>query len=293
MFKIKTLLLASTLFLSISVSAPVLQAQTAAVAQAQPETHQRRVAIEGSNNFRDIGGYITTDGRTVRWGIVYRSGAMNHLTPEGFRQLEDLGIVVNFDFRATQERQSEPVNWPQGMVMESHAVDYDIDMRPFMALFSRGDVTAEQTRQVMATFYKGVPFQFAPQYSAMLHAIIDGEKALVFNCSAGKDRTGVATAILLRLLGVPDSVIMEDYLLSNVHYVPHQPQPGEAVNPTTAFFMKLAPDVQQALMGVDATYLEAAFAAIDAREGGWERYVREDLNMSAEDVTRLKTRLLM
>lgn len=275
--------------LTTAPMAPVAYAETTAAVA----TPSRLIPVEGSNNFRDIGGYKTADGREVKWGILYRSAAMNRITPAGFAQMKALGIKTNVDFRATQERTSAPTVWPADMKVAVYSQDYDMDMTPFMAFFQKGNVTAEETRAMMAVFYADAPFKFAGQYKRLMRLILDGETPLVYNCSAGKDRTGVATALILTILGVPRGTVTEDYLLSNRYYTPDMPKAGEKEDPMMAAFRRVPPDVVQALMGVDARYLDAAFAAIEAREGGWERYVREDLGLSAADVAALKTRLLM
>lgn len=275
--------------LTTAPMAPVAYAETTAAVA----TPSRLIPVEGSNNFRDIGGYKTADGREVKWGILYRSAAMNRITPAGFAQMKALGIKTNVDFRATQERTSAPTVWPADMKVAVYSQDYDMDMTPFMAFFQKGNVTAEETRAMMAGFYADAPFKFAGQYKRLMRLILDGETPLVYNCSAGKDRTGVATALILTILGVPRGTVTEDYLLSNRYYTPDMPKAGEKEDPMMAAFRRVPPDVVQALMGVDARYLDAAFAAIEAREGGWERYVREDLGLSAADVAALKTRLLM
>ena len=113
---------------------------------------------------------------------------------------------------------------------------------------------------------------------------------MVFNCSAGQDRTGVAAALILTLVGVPRETVTQDYLLSNTYYKPAA-KPG-AEDPAVAMFRRLPPDVVQALMGVDARYLDAAFAAIEAREGGWKRYVEQDLGLTSADLALLRAKLL-
>lgn len=283
---IKSIALAGCLGLSVLTPAWPVFADSAA--HAAPT---RRVAIDGSNNFRDIGGYATEDGHHVRWGVIYRSAAMNQITPAGFAQIKALGIKTNFDFRSTDERAVAPVTWPADMGMTVHAVDYKMDMSAFMTVFARGNVTADQAKGVMVTLYKDLPFTFAPQYKDMLRAIINGQTPLVYNCSAGKDRTGVATAILLTLAGASRQTVSDDYLLSNTYYVPQKPQPGQPTDRSMAFFMTLPADVQKAIMGVDASYLDSAFSAIEHREGGWQRYVHQDLGLTDGDIAILKTRL--
>jgi len=269
------------------VATPVL-AQTAPAIERVENGHV--LLIDGGMNFRDLGGYRTTDGRTVKSGVVYRSAELSHITPEGFEQLKSLGIRSNVDLRSTDERKAQPIQWPAAMGVTVHQTDYPMDMAPFMALFSKGTATAEETRALMTSFYRDVPFSFAPQYATLVRQVLDDGAPVVFNCSAGKDRTGVAAALILTLVGVPRETVTQDYLLSNTYYRPLA-NPG-AEDPATGMLRRLHPDVLQALMGVDARYLDAVFAAIEAREGGWKRYVEEDLGLSPTDLAQLKAKLL-
>ena len=282
------------LILAAFVSMPVMafSAHSAMADTTISSDSPHVVAIDGGNNFRDIGGYTTTDGHMTKWGMIYRSAAMNNVTPKGFEHMQALGIHTNFDFRSTDERTQAPVNFPTEMNVDVHAVDYKMDMKPFMTAFSSGHITGEQARSLMANFYKDLPFSFAAQYKDMLRAIINGHTPIVYNCSAGKDRTGMASAIILTLVGVPRETVMSDYLLSNKYYVPQQPKPGQAIDRSIAFFMSMPKDVQAAMMGVDASYLNSAFASIEARDGGWNRYVHEDLGLSDEDIVTLKAKFL-
>lgn len=266
---------------------PVLAQTAPAIARVE---NDHVLLIDGGMNFRDLGGYRTADGRTVKSGVVYRSAELSHVTPEGFEQLKSLGIRSNVDLRSTDERKAEPIQWPAAMGVTVHQTDYPMDMAPFMALFSKGTATAEETRALMTNFYKDVPFTFAPQYATLVRQVIDDGAPVVFNCSAGKDRTGVAAALILTLVGVPRETVTRDYMLSNTYYRPLAKPAAE--DPATAMLRRLQPDVVQALMGVDARYLDAAFAAIEAREGGWERYVEQDLGLTPADLARLRAMLL-
>ena len=280
--------LAAALLLGASLSAMAQPAQAPAAAAAPAHL----LTFEGSNNTRDIGGYTTADGHTVRTGVLYRSAALNRATPAGFAYLKSLGIRTNVDFRSTDERTKAPVVWPADMNVTVFAVDYTMDNSGMMALFTHGPVTAEQTAGAMIQFYRQAPFQFGPQYKTLVHEALAGHTPIIYNCTAGKDRTGVATAVILTLLGVPRETVIQDYLLSNQYYTPDMPRAGEPQDPQMAFFRTLSPDVVKALMGVDRRYLEAAFDAIESRPGGWDRYVHEDLALSDADVAALKTRLL-
>jgi protein-tyrosine phosphatase len=253
-------------------------------------TAERLLPLDGGSNFRDLGGYAAADGATTAWGQLYRSAVMAGLTPDDFQRLGKLGIQTVCDFRSTDERQRDPVTWPQGVQPTVIATDYGLDTGAIAAMFRAGPVTAETTRKAMAGFYAEMPFIFADQYAAMLRALVDGKAPLAFNCSAGKDRTGLASALLLTLLGVPYETVVKDYLLSNETYRPKPPAAG-GDDPTARMFAAMPKDALQALMGVDRSYLDASFAAIEA-QGGMERYAAQQLKLAPADLETLRSRYL-
>lgn len=248
---------------------------------------ERLLPLEGGVNFRDLGGYRTGDGQNVRWGKLYRSGVMAGLTASDFGKLDALGVHTICDFRAADERRRDAVDWPATNNVNVLSTDYRLDMAPLMAAFTGGTVTAETTRAAMAGFYRELPFNFAPQYKRMFAELVAGHAPLAFNCSAGKDRTGVAAVLVLSALGVPRETAIEDYLLSNRYYRPAAPRPGAAVDPQMAMFARLPADAREALMGVDRRYIEASLAAIDEK-GGMDRFLREDLGISDMDRATLR-----
>lgn len=253
-------------------------------------TAERVLPLDGGGNFRDLGGYRTGTGASVGWGQLYRSAVMSGLSPDDFQRLGALGIETVCDFRSTDERQRDPVTWPAGVQPTVLATDYGLDMGAIAALFRSGPVTAEKTRAAMEGFYAEMPFTFAEQYARMMRQLVDGRAPLAFNCSAGKDRTGLAAALLLTALGVPYETAVADYLLSNETYRPKPPVAG-GDDPTARMFASMPKDALQALMGVDRRYLDASFKAIEAR-GGMDRYLADTLKLSPADLDKLRKRYL-
>ncbi len=293
MKRFKTMMYAGAMVLALAAAqVPPVHATDAAPQAVQVDGHLRVLPVDGGNNFRDVGGYATADGHHIRWGQLYRSASLGQVTPQGFAYLQSLGIGTEIDFRSTEERKADPNIWPAGMTVVTYADDYANPANAMAPLFANGTPTPDQARAMMAQFYRVMPFQFAGQYKRLFRQIVDGHTPLVYHCSAGKDRTGVASALILTVLGVSRETATQDYLLSNQYFHPVMPKPGTPVDPQMAAFSRLPPGVVQALMGVDASYLQAAFAAIDAREGGMTRYIHEDLGLSDADIATLKTRLL-
>ncbi len=262
------------------------QAPAAAAASAQ---HERLLPLEGGRNFRDLGGYRTTDGRTVKWGLLFRSGSMHGLTANDFAYLSKLGIVVVCDFRDHNERKVEPVAWPAGRAPTVYAEDYDMATNGMMPIGDLHKMTATQAQEMLATSYPKMLTFFAGQYRRMFAELLAGHAPLAFNCAGGKDRTGVAAALLLTALGVPRETVIEDYLLTNryLNATALMKQAGPAT--VTGAFASLSPDVMKALGAADRSYIEAALRALDAHPGGAEGYFRDEMKLSPADIARLRS----
>jgi protein-tyrosine phosphatase len=275
-----------------AVNAPVASANLVATAPATA-TPDRVVPLERGQNFRELGGYRTSDGRRVRSGLIYRSGSMHWLTPADFGALRQRGIRTVVDFRDTRERTSEPVVWPETatpLVLVSP--DPVSGNSEFSAELTRPGVSGASVRALMTRFYAEVPTRYAPHYRQLFTQLLNERAPLIFNCTAGKDRTGVAAALLLNALGVPRETVIEDYLLSNTTFNPDIAGSATANDPQAAFFRSLPQDVVRALMGVDRAYINSAFAAIEARPGGFDAYYRDVLGLDAAALTRLRTMYL-
>ncbi|WP_447725607.1 tyrosine-protein phosphatase [Sphingomonas koreensis] len=256
-------------------------------AQQAQAAHSRVLRLEGGQNFRDLGGYRTRTGRTVRWGMLYRSGAMNGLTDADFAHLARLGIRTVCDFRSTEERKSAPVRWPGDKAPKVFADDYRLDMGG-LDFRAAGSWTAEQAKANMAALYPRLLEQFNGQYHRMFQQMRAGNVPLAFNCSAGKDRTGVAAALILTALDVPRETVIDDYLLSNRYFDPRKAVAAD--DNVSRRWRQLPPPVLQAFMGVDRSYIEAVFRVVDAHPGGAEGYLRDKLGINRSDLLALRQR---
>jgi protein-tyrosine phosphatase len=274
--------LAVLFLLAQPVMAPVAQA----LAPAATDAHQRLLPLEGGRNFRDLGGYRTADGRTVKWGLLYRSGSMHDLTANDYAYLEKRGIRVVCDFRSPRERNAEPVSWPAAHAPTVFADDYDLTKATTMPKVDMQTLTPESARQMLAASYPGILSNFGSQYRRMFAELLTGHAPLAFNCSAGKDRTGVAAALLLTALGVPRETVIEDYLLTNRYLDPQALTKGKAT--ANEAWTKLSPGVVEAFSTADRSYIEAALAVLDKHPGGAMGYLHDEMNLSDADITKLR-----
>jgi protein-tyrosine phosphatase len=274
---------------AFAVLAFVAVPAAARIAPPQPPTassHQRVLPLQGGQNFRDLGGYRTQDGRTVRWGLLYRSGSMHFLTAADFAYLDKLGIKVVCDFRDNRERAAEPVDWPQGQAPRILSDDYRLDAGGTAKARPAPPTTGEQARAMLAAMYPHNLEQFNDQYRRMFAELLAGHAPLAFNCTAGKDRTGVAAALLLTALGVPRATIVEDYTLSNRYYDPTKVDPH--ADTSIQLWKALPPDVVKAYSSADPSYIEAVFRVMDAHPGGAMGYLQDRLGLSPADIRSLR-----
>jgi protein-tyrosine phosphatase len=272
------------------VASPALMPQALAqpATKADSAAHQRLLPLQGGRNFRDLGGYRTQDGRSVKWGVLFRSGAMSGLTPADYASLEKRGIRVVCDFRDNGERAAEPVNWPAAHAPKVLSDDYHLDMAQSMPKGDMAHWTAEQARTAMATSYPLMLTQFNGQFRRMFGELLAHRVPLAFNCTAGKDRTGIAAALVLTSLGVPRETVIEDYLLTN-RYLDGAKIMQAGKNPALAAMAKLPPEVLRAMMAADRSYIEAVFKVIDTHPGGADGYLKDELGLSKADLTRLRS----
>ena len=285
--KIRNFLSAGALAALALAAVPGAQAleRAAGPVQAAKVTHSRLLPLQGGQNFRDLGGYRTRDGRTVRWGMLFRSGAMNELTPADFAYLGRLGIRTVCDFRSTDERTAAPVRWPGNVSPKVFGDDYRMDMAG-IDFRGAGNWTAEQARAAMTATYPRMLDSLNSQYRRMFAQLLAGNAPLAFNCSAGKDRTGVASALILTALNVPRETVIEDYLLSNRYFNPKKAMVGDSA--TLKMWQQVPPVVAQAFMGVDRSYIEAVFKVMDAHPGGTDGYLRDKLGLDRAALTQLR-----
>lgn len=260
----------------------------------------RPLPLEGSKNFRDLGGYETTDGHKVKAGRVYRSDALAKLTDSDYETLAALKIRTVCDFRMQSERDREPTKWkgnaPEFLLLDIGGTPGGPKGQDPASAFLRplleGKATAAQMAEMMRQNMVEMAYNGAPQIGTMLRRLVSHGEPLLYHCTAGKDRTGLATAFLLTLLGVKQEVIEADYLLINKLMPPDQTAPAMAKRLEAMVGTKLDPELVKPLLGTRPEWLAAAFEGIQKKSGSFESYRRDALGLSDEDVAVLKLRLL-
>jgi protein-tyrosine phosphatase len=245
-----------------------------------PDAPARHLNLTGASNFRDLGGYPTREGRSVRWRQIFRSNHLGHLTDDDVAIVRSLGVKSAFDFRGQEERTAAMCRMAD-ITVHSLPVEPTV-VAALRAIAAAGTpLSTANALDVMRDSYRNYVQENTQRYRMLFAHLLEDRAPLVIHCTAGKDRTGFACALILHALGVSDEVIAEDYLLTNRFY---QRDPANGSD--------LPDDVRQVLGTVQASFLAAAFQAIDADHGDLESYFRDGLGLGVAERAELKLRYL-
>ncbi|MEU9111471.1 tyrosine-protein phosphatase [Streptomyces sp. NPDC048483] len=260
----------------------------------------RRVALQGAVNVRDLGGYRTADGRTVRHGRIFRAGSLARLTPADVTKLAGLGLHTVVDLRVPAELRFDGKDrLPPGLEVTSRPVDDTGLFQAVQAAVASKD-PAEQRRQLgggkaerrMREIYPG--FVHNPDNRARFGAVLtdighDRRLPLLFHCTSGKDRTGWLSYVLLRLLGVPHADAVGDYLLSNTFRRHADTQVNAGLRKAGAM---RDTDLLRPLQDVRTSYLSAGLTELRHEYGTLQAYLTKGLGLDERAVGRIRDRLL-
>lgn len=263
--------------------------------------HFRQVALDGEPNFRDVGGYVSADGRRVRWGEVYRSGELSRLSDADVGRLEALGLRTTLNFLTPQEIERHGSDrLPQG----ASAVLLPITGERAGALSIQAQDAIESgdfsklPPSLNAEIHRLLLDDGEEEYAALLRVAMDPERRpLVYHCSHGVHRTGTATALLLGALGVSWDTIQKDYLLSNTF---REETNAKAMARIRAGAAKArgVPESEVDMTNVEAffvlrpEYIDGTLERAVERYGSLEAYIREGLGVTDAERDRLRDELL-
>ncbi len=256
---------------------------------AQIIAAEREIRLEGAVNFRDVGGYRTQSGQAVRWGKVYRAGQLADLTDNDLTTLERLGVALSCDLRLPEEIDEEPDRLPHNVRYEQNSVQSSESRnQQFRRLmFARGRVD-----HFMTSAYIRVIVENNPHVYARVFELIADESNLpiVVHCTAGKDRTGVAVALLLALLGVPDEVIAADYSLSNRYFDTYVAIGERAIQSVGR--LGLTTEAILPLFTANPDTILATLAHVREKYGSVEAYLMQAGGLSEATLARVRANML-
>ena len=264
----------------------VLFVSTAASYAQIADSAKRHVVLQGAANFRDLGGYETKDGHHVKWGEVYRSADISKLTDADLAILKQRNITYDVDLRGHGEQAKAPDRMNPGTdyILLPAGSDTNMDWMKTMS-----KLNADKGDSVMISYYSNTQYltdRYKPFFDKLL-GLPDGQ-SLVFHCTAGKDRTGIAAALLLYALGVPYDTIAADYEATNYY----RQDVNAAMEGQMVAYMHVDPQVAKSMMAAKKSYLDANFAAITKQYGSVDNFLHNQLGLDDEKIDILKKKFL-
>lgn len=244
--------------------------------------HGRVIDLEGTANTRDIGGYLTDDMRTLRWGQIIRSENLSRLTASDFQKLEEIGLKTVIDLRTDKEHDRSPTVW-QGdnppQFFHFPIGDSNNDWFNAQRKMMKGNrFTKEESSELMIEGYRMIVEEGPASYKKLMEVVLDQSNwPVLIHCNAGKDRAGVAVALILEALGVDRETIMDEFLLTNeiarieekaaLLSKESKKQRRNGRGPSASAWFPI--------IGVQPEMLEAFYANVDERYGSMDAFLTD------------------
>ena len=254
----------------------------------QSEDH-RKILFDGTSNTRELGGYKTEDGRSLKWGVLYRSDKLSELTDADQEYLLQLGIKRVVDFRSSEEKQNEPDQLPSTIKYIEMPIEADGAIRPKVEAILKGDLN-EDVGAILVETNKEFISDFSGVYKGFIESLIENQEPTLFHCTAGKDRAGFAAALVLLAVGVPEKIVIEDYMKTN-KYTEETIQ--DYINKINLYSLgSVDAEILRPLLGVEERFIRAALDEIKQKYGSVENFIRDELKIRDESIIELKNFLL-
>ena len=244
---------------------------------------ERRIAFEGPVNFRDLGGYETSEGGRTRWGQLYRSDGLHRLTPGDLQLFGQLGIRVVYDLRSDGERELNP----DPMASRVIVLESNVPRQEFADGSTLQRAIDAETR--LRDVYLAIISTAGPLFGELYAGLAEpGGLPAGFHCAGGKDRPGLAAALLLSVLGVPRATVLDDYELTDRSLT------AERHKEILARFVGvgMSVDAAAAFLSAPRWVMAEALSFIDERWGSAEQYLRNAAEMSTSTLQSLRDRLV-
>jgi protein-tyrosine phosphatase len=245
-------------------------------------SYERVIDLEGTTNTRDIGGYMTDDMRIIRYGQIIRSENLSRLTDSDFQKLEELGVKTVIDLRSDEEHDHSPTAWEGDNPPQFHHFpigDSRNDWFKAQRRLVKGNRFSEkQSLEHMEEGYRMIAEEGPPSYVRLMDLVLDESNwPILIHCNAGKDRTGVAVALIQEALGVDRETIMEEYLLTNEIGRSSAKAKTLAKESAKRRTMGRSPsaDAWYPIVGVAPEMLEAFYADVDRKHGSMDAFLIE------------------
>ena len=236
---------------------------------------QRHIQLKGTVNFRDIGGYETSAGQTIKSGMIFRSARLSRLSKADIRKIEGLGIKLVIDLRTNQERDEEPSRLTDKHVERFEHLCLCSDSIDLKALYKKvltGKTDDFDFHEFMLSEYRGYVTEHDEKLKKIFELLLDKNNyPVLIHCNGGKDRTGTVSALIQLALGVSTESVFHNYMLSHDHLkkaVSRMKVKIKVISLLRANIAQLAP-----MLDTHSLYLHEALSTIDKKHGDMDSYL--------------------
>lgn len=268
----------------------VISAHPIVQAQVNGKTYyssQRLILLQNAVNFRDLGGYITKEGKQVKWGKIFRSADISKLSPMDLDVLIQLNLTLICDLRGEKEVEVAPDKIPNGV----ERIFLPAGSENISAIMGKniGYLKNEKTTDSMIlSIYTNISFyhdKYKPVFDRLLS--LENDKSLLIHCTAGKDRTGIGAALILYALGVDEPLIYNDYQATNIY------RKEENAKFLKAMISNGIPQSNaEKLINADPKYLKATFDTIKKQYGTVDIFLEQEMGLTADKRENFKKKYL-
>lgn len=240
------------------------------------------IHIKKVTNFRTVGNIKNTEGRILKEGKLYRSAHLSKLKKKSFDDFEKLGIKEIIDLRNSKEIAQKPDQLPSQIVYKKYSAfeDEGDQLAQARKLVLKGKVNASDADKRMIDFYREYVIENPEIIKKIITEILESENPVLYHCTAGKDRTGITTALILTILKFDKETIYNEYLLSNNYRKDMVEKRLRLANRLHFIYPKMDLQVLEKLSWVEKRYLDAAFGEIDKKYGSTDAYIQQVLGIS-------------
>lgn len=251
---------------------------------------ERRIDLVGSPNFRDFGGYHGANGKQVKWGYLFRSGQLAELNPDDINTIDQLQLDLVLDFRQVSEQESEQSRLPSNR----RPTIYSLPISPgdhsnFLDHLSDSNAGPEGAVQLMIDINRDFAEKQTTVYSNMFkHILATDDARFLIHCAAGKDRTGFGAALILLALGVPQDVVLRDYMLTGQFFIPTK----QTAQLQRKYQINITEQALRPVLETREAYLLAAIHSIEQQFKSVDNYLYEALKLGPAEIKELRHRYL-
>ena len=252
---------------------------------------ERLVTLEGTHNFRDLGGYTTIDGKKVKWGAIYRSDHLGKLKASSRDFFSSLDVHTLYDLRSLEDAARKPDILPATATIEAISLpvyEEGTSRKSYYRMLRKAKPKDSVTHQLLIDANRRYIEKHNAEFSTLLKDLATKkEGAFMYHCSAGKDRTGFTSAIILLALGVPKETVIRDYMTSNYYRTPHNKKLFRI-----SFLVGIHAKVLRPILTVHPDFINEAFTAIEEHYGSVDNYLKEGLGITDEIKQTLRNQYL-